>query len=190
MHRSAPDSIAGRLTLAASIALLLVFDNCGAGAPDLPNSISDEEYSVYSAWITHAFKEQPPRLLLSSRTFIFDPLSPMGCSKALETNRHVSPTLLRALHRLGEAEFPVHTGKLQLPWKFEESEGLTSFPALTPPFLLIAFSRVAFNRDKTQALFAVSNVCGGLCGGGGPILVTRKAGHWSFSDNLGCVWKY
>jgi hypothetical protein len=27
-------------------------------------------------------------------------------------------------------------------------------------------SRAAFNRDKSQGLFAVSNSCGGLCGGG------------------------
>ena len=61
--------------------------------------------SVYSAWLKHHFKEQPTRLLLESRTFIFDPLRPYGCGKTL-ARAPVSWRLLRALHDLGEAEYP------------------------------------------------------------------------------------
>jgi hypothetical protein len=69
---------------------------------------------VYSAWIKHHFKEQPTRLLLESRTFIFDPLRPYGCGKTL-AQAHVSSRLVRALHDLGEAEYPVQTDKFRLP---------------------------------------------------------------------------
>jgi hypothetical protein len=159
----------------------------------ISNSVSDEEYSLYSAWVKNHFKEQPRRLLLESRTFIFDPLGPASCNaKILEAQGHVSPSLLRALHDLGEAEYPVDTRKFELPafripWKYEESEGLYTNPS--PPFRLIAFSRVAFNRDRSEAFFAVSNSCGGLCGGGA-LLAIRRQGEWVFRSDLGCVWLY
>jgi hypothetical protein len=160
----------------------------------IPNAISDEEYSVYSAWIKHHFKEQPPRLLLANRTFIFDPLAPQWCNpKSSLAATHISISLLRALHDLGEAEYLVRTGKFQLPafqipWKYEESEGL---PANPPgPFRLIGFSRVAFSQNRSEALFAVSDACGGLCGGGGALVATRKQGEWVFPSHLGCVWVY
>ncbi len=161
---------------------------------EIPNSISEDEYSVYSAWIKHHFKEQPPKLLLSSRTFIFDPLGSNGCDgKLLQSQGHVSISLLESLHNLGEAEFPVMTSKFQsakfkISWNYEESEGLAAAPAR--PFSRISFSRIAFNRDKTEGLFAVSNSCGGLCGGGGALLATRKNGQWTFKGELGCYWVY
>jgi hypothetical protein len=160
----------------------------------IPNSVSDEEYSLYSAWAKHHFKEQPSRLLLASRTFVFDPLGPQGCNvKMLQAKAHVSSSLLRALHDLGEAEYAVHTSKFRLPafripWNYDESEGLYTNPSR--PFRLIAFSRVAFNRDRSEAFFAVSNSCGGLCGGGGPLIAIRKDGEWVFSSDLGCFWQY
>jgi hypothetical protein len=169
----------------------LLMPACGDRAMRIPNSVSDEKYSLYSAWVKYHFKERPPRLLLASRTFIFDPLGPQGCNaKILEARAHVSSSLVRALHDLGEAEYTVHTGKFKLPafripWKYEESERLPMNPS--PPFRLIAFSRVAFNRDRSEALFAVSNSCGGLCGGGGPLLAIREKGEWLFRSDLGCV---
>ena len=158
-------------------------------ALQIPNSISDEEYSVYSAWINHHFKEAPPRLLLASRTFIFDPLGSSGCN-AKTLQNVVSPFLLQRLHDLGEAEFPVLTGKFQLPqfkipWKYEESDLL---PNPSAPYRLISFSRVVFDQSRTEGFFAVSDSCGGLCGGGGPLIATRKDGQWVFRSDLGCHW--
>jgi len=93
---------------------VVLLSGCADRAGPIPNSITDEEYSVYSAWLKHPFKEQPTRLLLESRTFIFDPLRPYGCGKTL-AQAHVSSRLLRALHDLGEAEYPVQTDKFRLP---------------------------------------------------------------------------
>ena len=168
---------------------------CRERAMPIPNSVSDEEYSVYSAWVKHHFKEQPPRLLLASRTFIFDPLRPHGLcnAKLLESRGHVSSFLLRELHDLGEAEYLVDTRKFKLPafripWEYEESGRLYTNPS--PGYRLIKFSRVAFNRDRSEAFFAVSNSCGGLCGGGGAILAIHKQGEWVFRSDLGCSWVY
>jgi hypothetical protein len=187
-----------RLELAAarSIVFLIIgvalLVGCRSGATPISNSVTDEEYSVYSAWIKHHFKEQPPRLLLASRTFIFDPLNPITCGKAVEPRGDASSSLLRALHNLGEAEYPIRIGKFHLPafrvpWNVEEWDRATNPYG---PFRLIAFSRVAFNRDRSKALFAVSNSCGGLCGGGGALLAIREKGEWIFRSDLGCVWAY
>lgn len=185
-----------KLPAAWSIACLLsgvaLLAGCGGSTP-IPISVTDEEYSVYSAWIRHHFKEQPPRLLLASRTFIFDPLAPNGCGKAFETQTHVNLSLLRELHNLGEAEYPIRTGKFQLPafkipWKYEERDRQPT--DRSGPFQLIAFSRVAFNRNKSEALFAVSNSCGGLCGGGGALYAVREKSEWVFRPDLGCAWAY
>ena len=168
---------------------------CRDRALPIPNSVSDEEYSLYSAWVKHHFKEQPPRLLLASRTFIFDPLGPHGlCNlKLLESRGHASSSLLRALHDLGEAEYLVDTRKFKLPafripWKYEDSDRLYTNPS--PGYSLIEFSRVAFNPDRSEAFFAVSNSCGGLCGDGGAVLAIHKQGEWVFRSDLGCIWEY
>lgn len=167
---------------------------CRDGATPIPNSVIDEEYSVYSAWLKQNFKAEPPRLLLANRTFVFDPLGlgPTSCGKELESQAHVSSSLLRALHNLGDAEYLVYVGKFQLPafripWKYEEGDRQSM--DTSGPVQLISFSRVAFNRDRSQALFAVSKSCGGLCGGGGTLLATRDKGGWVFRP-VGCVWTY
>jgi hypothetical protein len=173
---------------------VLVGAGCSHRVPKIPNTISDDEYAVYAAWIAHHFKEQPARLLIQRPTFTFDPVGTHHCDpRTLESQGHIDRSLLQAFHDLGEAEYPVHTDKFKIqpfkiPWQFEESEGLIANPPY--PFRLIAFSRVAFNSDRSQALFAVSNSCGGLCGGGGALLATQKNGAWIFNKNLGCMWVY
>lgn len=188
------EQVAARSIVCLLFGVALLMPGCRDRAMPIPTSVSDEEYSLYSAWLRNHFKEQPPRLLVASRTFVFDPLGPQGCNaKTLETQAHISSSMLRALHVLGEAEYPVRTGKFQLPefripWKYEESEGLYTNPPL--PFRLIGFSRVVFNRERSKAFFAVSDSCGGLCGGGGPLIAIRKEGAWLFNYDLGCAWVY
>jgi hypothetical protein len=79
-------------------------------------------YTPHGSNITS--RSSPPRLILESRTFIFDPLRPYGCGKTL-AQAHVSSRLVRALHDVGEAEYPVRTDKFRLPpyripWTYEE----------------------------------------------------------------------
>lgn len=184
--------VSTRLIVCLLFGFGLLTSACRDWAKPIPNSVSDEEYSVYSAWIKHHFKEQPPRLILESRTFLFDPLRPYGCGKTL-AQAHVGSRLVRALHDLGEAEYPVQTDKFRLPpyripWKYEAWDRLSTYP--TDGFRLIRFSRVAFNHDRSQGLLAVSDSCGGLCGGGGALIAMREQGEWVFRSDLGCVWVY
>lgn len=50
------------------------------------------------------------------------------------------------------------------------------------------FSRVGFNADKTQALVYQAHSCGGLCGGGSYILLTRTNGGWTIKGRVGPTW--
>jgi hypothetical protein len=46
-------------------------------------------------------------------------------------------------------------------------------------------SRVGFNKEKTQALIYYTYVCGGLCGQGQYILLTRKDDKWTIEKESG-----
>ena len=50
------------------------------------------------------------------------------------------------------------------------------------------FSRVGFNDDKTQALVYQAYSCGGLCGGGGYVLLVKVNGVWTNKGTVGPVW--
>jgi hypothetical protein len=109
----------------------------------------------------------------------------------MDKEGHVDRALLEALHRIGEAEYPVRadrfrTQPFKIPWRLEEFERLMTEPP--HPFGMVRFSRVAFNADRSQALFAVSDVCGGLCGRGGALVATRRNGRWDFNPIVGCSW--
>lgn len=160
----------------------------------IPSRVTDEEYAIYAAWIDHHFKQQPEHLFIQSRTFTFDPAGAGPCNLLpLERQGRIDPALLESLHQLGKALYPVHTVKFRsqpfkIPWEFQESEGRAIQPFR--PFKLVAFSRVAFNHDRTQALLAVDILCGEICGGGNPVVATRDNGAWTFNENIGCLWKY
>jgi hypothetical protein len=168
-----------RVILGLLMAISLFTEARADRALPIPPSITDAEYSVYSAWLNQYFKEQPPRLLLAPQTFAL----PSHCDAKTQPG---DSFLTESLRRLGEARFPVHTERFKIAWAYEEWQGPSRTPA--EPYRLIAFSRVAFNQNRTEALFAVDNVCGGLCGNGGIFLATRKDGAWTFKRSNGCFW--
>jgi hypothetical protein len=53
---------------------------------------------------------------------------------------------------------------------------------------IMTVSRVGFNADKTQALVYTGWSCGGLCGGGGYTLLTKKSGGWVKAGHVGPTW--
>ena len=50
----------------------------------------------------------------------------------------------------------------------------------------ITFSRVGFNSDETKALIYRQTNCGGLCGYGGYILLSKDNGTWKEIGAYGC----
>lgn len=49
---------------------------------------------------------------------------------------------------------------------------------------IATLSRVGFNADRTQALFYISNRCGGSCGGGFYVVMEKRDGHWVIAQEI------
>ena len=49
---------------------------------------------------------------------------------------------------------------------------------------IITFSRVGFSEDGTQALFYVSNHCGGLCGTGMYVVMQKRNSSWAIEKEI------
>jgi len=49
---------------------------------------------------------------------------------------------------------------------------------------VLGFSRVGFSADGAQALFYVSNSCGGLCGGGSFVVMEKRGGRWVIEKEI------
>jgi hypothetical protein len=159
--------------------------------PAISNKVSPEEYELYSAWTAQHFAAKTPdQLFFFSRTFVFDPLEQYGCGDTLHGDNGVPWSQIKRLHALGEAEYPLDfysKGRLDIPWPYKEVDSLPLDGRGT--YRIVGFSRVAFNRDHTEGLFAISDSCGGLCGGGGARLARRENGKWTFRTTV-CNWIY
>jgi len=159
--------------------------------PAIANKVTPEEYELYSEWTAQHFATKTPdHLLFSNRTFVFDPLERYGCGDRLHGDNGVPWSQIKQLHALGEAEYPLDfytKGRLDIPWPYKEVESLPLDALGT--YRIVGFSRVAFNRIHTEALFAISDSCGGLCGGGGARLARRENGKWTFRTTV-CNWIY
>jgi hypothetical protein len=166
------------LRLLVALVSIAVLSGC---AREIPNRVGADEYALYSEWtVAHFGKNPPEHLYFSSRTGAFDPLQ-TSCQASLEKDG-VNRSLMNQLHGLGEAQYPLDFGSsanLQIPWSYKEVD---TAPDLAPgTFHLITFSRVAFNRDHTEALFAFFDACAfGECGQGAYIQGTKQGGKWNF----------
>jgi len=156
-------------------------------ARQIQNRVTPNEYALYSEWTTSHFGKNPPEhLYFSSKTGVFDPLD-VSCKTTLEKDG-VKSSLMNQMHALGEAEYPLNfyaASNLQIPWSYKEVEIAPDLPLGT--LHLITFSRVAFSRDHSEALFGYFDACApGDCGHGGYIEGNKIHGKWSFRA-VGCV---
>ena len=162
----------------------------------IPNKVSSDEYGIYSEWVNaHFSKRAPSNLYISTRTFVFDPVSRTdGCKSTEMVEKAGAPSsLIKQLHALGEAEYPLDVdspnSQLRIAWKYEASDHWQLLSEENLPFQFVGFSRVAFNRAHTEALFAVTDICGGVCGWGDAVHARKESGTWVF-ENGGCDWEY
>jgi len=156
----------------------------------IPDKITAEEMNLYREWLKHQFSEHvPEQLYIDDQTFVFDPIQ-NKCDAALRKIDGVSKTMVKQLHALGNADYPldVESNNLRLPWPYRVLDP-RRLPARAPGKVhIVSFSRIAFSRDHTQALFAVGDSCGGECGGGGPVLASKPGNIWQFRRLESCTW--
>lgn len=177
-----------RLSVLALLSLLVT--SC---TPKIPNAITPDEMDVYRQWLLQRFSREPPKqLYLDNQTFVFDPLSEGGCGNSLHREDHVSWSLMKALHGLGNVDYELEMSpKLwNLPWPYRVLDP-RHFPAPAEGLHVIAFSRVAFDRSAKHALFSFSDSCAfGQCGNGGAVVGSKDNGSWKFATAKGCSWVY
>jgi hypothetical protein len=167
----------------------------GCSGP-IPNKVSPDEYEVYSEWTkTYVTKRASSSLYIRNRTFAFDPFgTPFQCGKTLHDAEGVPRSFMKQLHALGDAEYPLDLDsadtRLRVPWKYKPVDEWQEVSEAPGEYNVIAFSRVAFNRGHTKALFAIDHVCGGLCGGGGAVYAQKENGAWLFGGGESCIWLY
>lgn len=142
-------------------------------------------YRAYQTLMYSFPKGAQSALYVSRRTFVFDPLSRFGCGHLMH-KAGIPWSLIKQLHALGEAQYPLDVYSHNLP--IPSDEFLQPKRAPSPRYRFIAFSRVAFNRAHDEAVFAFRDTCGSECGGG-TVHARRVNGAWSFR-NEGCVWSY
>ena len=157
--------------------------------PKIPAKVGIEELNLYHEWLKHYFgSKAPTQLYLDDQTFIYDPLDPKR-GQALPKGSAVPSSLARQLHALGNAEYPVEVASvgMNLPWPYQVLNPRV-LPAPATGLHIISFSRVGFNRSLTEALFAISDSCGGECGHGGPVHAVKQNGAWQFTELAGWVY--
>jgi hypothetical protein len=179
-----------RLLLTALISALVFFAvGC---TPKIPNRITSQEMDLYRDWLKQRFANKAPEhLYLDDQTFVFDPVRQEGCAKDLHKNDGVSNSLMRELHSLGNADYEIDVApaSMRLPWAYQVLN-VRHLPSAADGLHMISFSRVAFDRGGTKALFAINDLCGPQCGSGRAISATKENGAWKFKDSTTCSWKY
>ena len=147
---------------------------------------------LYRAWLKQRFANKAPdHLYLDDQTFVFDPLREQSCGKGLHKNDGVSNSLVRELHNLGNVDYEIDVSpeSMNLPWPYQVLN-VRHLPSAAEGVHMISFSRVAFDRAGTEALFAVNDLCGPQCGAGRAISARKENGAWTFKESGACSWKY
>lgn len=179
-----------RLFRIGVVGLCLAVCLCAGGCtPKIPTKVAVEELNLYHEWLQHYFASKPPaQLYVDDQTFIYDPLDTQR-GQALPNGSGISSSLAKQLHALGNAEYSVEVASvgLNLPWPYKVLNP-RQLPTPATGLHIISFSRVAFNRGRTEALFAISDSCGGDCGHGGPVHAVKQNGTWQFTELRGWVY--
>jgi hypothetical protein len=175
------------------IALIALIASLAGCKTQIPNSVTADEYAIYSAWLNHYFsRHAPSNLYLRSRTFEF-PTESGGCTNKMMQKAGVPLSLINPLRELGDAQyrldFDYPKKKLIIPWNYKVADEWELIPEERLQFKWVGFSRVAFNRAHDKALFAVMDVCGGLCGKGGSVYAHKENGAWCLKMPVvfGCI---
>ena len=176
--------------LITTVISALVFLALGC-TPKIPNRITSQEMDLYREWLKQRFAtKSPEHLYLDDQTFVFDPQRQEGC-RALHKSDGVSNALMRELHKLGNADYEIDVSpaSMKLPWAYQVLN-VRHLPSATEGLHMISFSRVAFDRSGTEALFAVNDLCGAQCGAGWAVSARKENSAWRFKDSSTCSWKY
>lgn len=167
------------------------------------NPISDDEYAVYSSFITQQFDNKSTIIILwdtgendvanSASKYIGNKKSPIlqndtysnfivqnQVNARFRLSYNKLPTNVQLVNRSVINEIFSDSLDLRKQWdnfykRFPNAQGITSI------------SRVGFNSNKSQALLYASTMKGYLWGSGDIYVFSKINGNWSLSDNRN-IW--
>lgn len=166
--------------------MLLLLVPSAAGNPR-PETITDEEYSVYSAVINSAFLHPKTEIAIIESHTQFD-------RATVEIPQEFKEDLLPKIERSESLErrFSIKVEYLllsndQLETLFKANPGMGTgwerfwkqYPKGTG---LLGFSRVGFDRTRNKAFVYASEVCGSLCGNGYAFRLEKINGSWQVKE--------
>jgi hypothetical protein len=185
-------------------------------AGSAPLQIEDEEYAVYSALINKDIKDSADaekRGDASDRVLIINESPSLWDGSIADESKNFFEELKRSAPQLqpetvndlqvksNEASRLERKFSLKIKYLLVKDEeidalfkdnvmgGWEAFHRKHPKSSgILTLSRVGFNADKTQALVYKGWSCGGLCGGGGYTLLTKKKGVWVVGPDIGPTW--
>jgi hypothetical protein len=171
--------------------------------------LSTAEYDVLSAYLNSKAKDVKARKLVVLDTTESDerhtPMNgdgqPIPWAETAKFLQEKAPTLqaatLDAFRRANRNQVKVRQSfNIAIDYGIADSavidpifkKGGGSWPAYYKQFPesqgVLTFARVGFNPEGTQALLYWSNYCGGLCGGGGYVVLEKREAHWIVRNEI------
>ena len=151
----------------------------------LESSVTDEEYSVYSALINstflhpktdlaiiHAYTDFDSSTVVIPKEFEEDLLPKKEHSQTLERRFKLKVEYLLLNNDQHKSLFKQGiVNGWELYWK--------KYPKATG---LLGFSRVGFDKAHTKAFVYVSEICGSLCGNGYSFILEKVNGSWEVKE--------
>jgi len=171
------------------------------------------EYDVVSAYVsgkfaTHKGEEQPSKIVILNTTssgdddlLLDENGRPVPWEKTAKSLREKAPSLQQTTvdgFRRANARqaFLSRTFRFAIEYEIVDEARLApifkrnggGWPAYYKQYPgsqgIATLSRVGFSADATQALFYISNRCGGLCGSGWYVLMEKRDGRWLMSKEI------
>jgi hypothetical protein len=194
------------LLLSVTLAFLAVL---GAHLALRPNqqSADAEQYKVLSAYVrpgltgeAHDLGSSTGHIVIAARTTFSQPM--MNSNKfqqykalvfstghAKSNIRGLSLKLVFEFWAVNLKDIPLQRRfQLGAPYELANDEEMNLYPSakfiarFPDSYGTLTFSRVAFNRDMTEAFFYTEHLCG-LCGEGKFVFMRNIAGKWSVADS-------
>jgi len=153
-------------------------------ARPIPDEITSEEYSVYSALIDARFLRRETNLAVIEVHTRFDG----AASIPKEFENDMRPKIndsdsLREKFTLREKYLLLTDADLDRLITRDTATGFDQFWKTYPNSTgLLILSRVGFDATKTKAFLTAAQICGPLCGYGYTFVLEKQRGGWKITD--------
>ena len=165
--------------------LLLVLVAAGFATAAKPDTVTAEEYSVYSALIVSKFLHKTTTLAVIKANTEFD-INAVSIPKAFDADFQTkigSTSTLKRHFQIDATYLLLTANQLDVLFKGFSDEGWEAYWKKYPHATgLLTFSRVGFSAQKNKAFVYAHESCGPRCGDGSSFLLEKENGSWKVKE--------